>query len=117
MPRILVVDDNAMMRTVMRAALDRAGHKVTLADSGEKALKAVEGGEAFDLVVTDIHMPKMSGADLTRALRKTLPDLNVLLISGDADAINPKEFGQAVFSLEKPFTADKLASKVAEILG
>jgi len=116
-PRILVVDDNAMMRTVMRAALDRAGHKVTLAESGEKALKVVESGETFDLVVTDIHMPKMSGGDLTRTLRKALPALKVLLISGDADAINPKEFGDAVFALEKPFTADKLASKVAEILG
>lgn len=117
MPKILVVDDNAMMRTVMRAALERAGHKVTLAESGEKALKAVESGEAFDLVVTDIHMPKMSGADLARALQKALPEIRMLLISGDADAINPKEFGTAVYSLEKPFTADRLASKVADILG
>jgi len=46
-----------------------------------------------------------------------LPALKVLLISGDADAISPKEFGDAVHALEKPFTADKLAAKVAEILG
>lgn len=117
MPKILVVDDNAMMRTVMRAALDRAGHKVTLAESGEKALAILGGGESFDLLVTDIHMPKMSGGDLIRALRKTLPNLAVLLISGDVDAINPREFDGDVYAMEKPFTADKLASKVAEIIG
>lgn len=116
MPKILVVDDNAMMRTVMRAALDRAGHKVTLAESGEKALKTVESGEAFDLVVTDIHMAKMSGADLARALQKSLPAMKVLLISGDVDAMSLRDLPNAT-SLEKPFTADRLASKVAEILG
>lgn len=121
MPRILVVDDNAMMRTVMRSALERAGHRVVLADNGEKALKAA-AGEPFDLMVTDVQMPRMGGVDLVRALRKSLPDLKVLIISGAVDEgqmhgyASDKSLGISA-TLEKPFTADKLASKVAEILG
>ncbi len=121
-PRILVVDDNAMMRTVMRSTLERAGHQVILADNGEKALKAAAEGGPFDLVVTDVQMPRMGGVDFVRALRKSRPDLKVLMISGAVDEgqmhgyATDKSLGISA-TLEKPFTADKLASKVAEILG
>lgn len=116
-----MVDDNAMMRTVMRSTLERAGHQVVLADNGEKALKAA-AGEPFDLMVTDVQMPRMGGIDLVRALRKSLPDLKVLIISGAVDEGQMHGYASdrslsISATLEKPFTADKLASKVAEILG
>src|SRR5262249_10559781 len=120
--RILLVDDNAVMRAVMRAALDRAGHQVTMAGDGEQALKAVTDGGVFDLIVTDIQMPKMGGVDFINALRKTLPDVKILVVSGRVEGFDLKDMTSSknlgvTGYLEKPFTADKLASKVAELLG
>lgn len=121
MAQILVVDDNAMMRTVMRAALERAGHNIVLAEGGDKALKAAAQSH-FDLVITDIQMPGMTGVELVQALRKAIPDLKVLVISGQMEPVelhgmtSGKSLGVTA-SLDKPFTADKLVSKVAEILG
>jgi two-component system chemotaxis response regulator CheY len=119
--QVLVVDDNAVMRTVMRVALERAGHTVTMAEDGVKALQATGSGQ-FDLVITDIQMPKMDGVDLVQALKKTAPQVKVLVISGRLegtelqDMTSKKTLG-ASGSLEKPFTADRLVSKVAEVLG
>ena len=120
--RILVVDDNAMMRTVMRVPLERAGHEVTVAGDGESALKAVAGAAAFDLIITDIHMPRMGGVDLVHALRKSQSSAKVLVISGHVEGpelqsmTSTKTLG-ADGALEKPFTADRLVTKVAELLG
>ncbi len=121
MARILLVDDNTMMRTVMRAALERAGHAVTQAADGERALLALAAGP-FDLIVTDINMPGMGGVDLVNAVRGSSPDTKILVISGFLDGSDLKDMTSAKTqgvqgSLEKPFTADKLVNKVAEILG
>jgi len=118
--QVLVVDDNAVMRTVMRVALEKAGHKVSMAEDGERALKAAADG-SFDLVITDIQMPKMDGVDLVQQLRKARPQAKVLVISGRVEGAelqgmtSSKTLG-ASGSLEKPFTADRLVSKVAELL-
>lgn len=121
MARILVVDDNTMIRTVMRAALERAGHVITLAADGERALQAI-AGETFDLIITDINMPGMGGVDFVKAIRAKLPQAKILVISGFLDGSELKDMTSAKTqgvqgSLEKPFTADKLVTKVAEILG
>ena len=120
--RVLVVDDNAVMRSVMRAALERAGHEVTLAENGERALQATAAGGAFDLIVTDIQMPRMGGVDLVTAVRKSSPEAKVLVISGQVEGLDLRDMTSAKSigaqgSLEKPFTADRLVAKVAEILG
>lgn len=121
MARILLVDDNTMMRTVMRAALDRAGHAVTQAADGERALQALADGP-FDLIITDIQMPGMGGVDLVNAIRASSPAAKILVISGWMEGSDLKDMTSAKTqgvqgSLEKPFTADKLVTKVAEILG
>jgi CheY-like chemotaxis protein len=119
--QVLVVDDNPVMRTVMRVALERAGHRVAMAEDGERALKAAADGK-FDLIITDIQMPRMGGVDLVHALKKTLPEVKVLVISGRVEGpelqgmTSTKTLG-ATGSLEKPFTADRLVTKVAELLG
>ena len=121
MARILVVDDNTMMRTVMRAALERAGHEVTQAQDGERALQAVAAA-AFDLIVTDIQMPGMGGLDLVNRVRASSPAAKILVISGFLEGSELKDMTSAATqgvqgSLEKPFTADRLVTKVTEILG
>lgn len=120
MARLLVVDDNPMMRTVMRAALERAGHEVVLAENGVRALEI--GGGPFDLVVTDIEMPHMDGIDLVETIRERSPTAKILVISGRVSGPTLKGMTSekslaATAALEKPFTADRLVSKVDEILG
>jgi CheY-like chemotaxis protein len=118
--RILVVDDNAMMRSVLRMSLQRAGHEVALAEDGLQAMKAIDG-QSFDLIITDVQMPKMDGLDLVPALRKSLPDIKILVISGRVDGRGyealaaPTKLG-ADGALEKPFTSERLIAKLAELL-
>jgi CheY-like chemotaxis protein len=119
---ILVVDDNAMMRTVLRGALRRAGHEVTVAEDGERALAAVSTHGPFDLIITDIEMPGLDGRGLLRALRETSCGSPVILMSGHhGDSELARLVGgdspAAQAALEKPFTAERLISKVAEVIG
>jgi CheY-like chemotaxis protein len=97
--RILVVDDEPAQRSLLRRILERAGHEVSDAGDGAAALQAVRESPP-DLVVTDMMMPVMSGAELIRQLRCE-PDtagIPILVASGDshlaagADAVVTKPF-------------------------
>jgi two-component system chemotaxis response regulator CheY len=117
---ILIVDDNAMMRSVMRVALARAGYDVTLAEDGAKALAKLSDGKRFDLIITDLEMPILDGAGLVGALRRASCSSPVLLISGRVGGGELARLASSDLavqgSLEKPFTGAKLISKVAELL-
>jgi CheY-like chemotaxis protein len=97
--RILVVDDEPDQRLLLRRIFERAGHEVTDAGDGAAALKAVHESPP-DLVVTDIMMPVMDGAELIRRLRcePATSHIPILAASGDcrlagaADAIMPKPY-------------------------
>jgi CheY-like chemotaxis protein len=122
MARILVVDDNAMMRSVMRIALQRAGHDVTIAEDGTRALAAFGTGGSFDLIITDMEMPRLDGRGLVEALRRATCASPVLVISGrygesELARMAAGESPSVQGSLEKPFTAERLISKVSEMLG
>jgi len=65
---ILAIDDSASMREILQAALGAAGYDVTTANDGEDGLEHALA-QRFDLVLTDLHMPRMSGLDLIRKLR------------------------------------------------
>ena len=67
--RVLVVDDEKHILTVMREALTQAGYRVTCAASGAEALAAIRA-ELFDAAITDIRMPDMSGLDLLREIKR-----------------------------------------------
>ena len=80
---ILVVDDDAGVRTLTRRLLERAGFKVMVAADGLQALDVVAAhGDQIDLVLTDVVMPGMSGRDLAEALWRKRPDTRVLFMSG-----------------------------------
>jgi two-component system cell cycle sensor histidine kinase/response regulator CckA len=122
MARILVVDDNAMIRTVLRTTLEEAGHAVAVAEGGEHALRTIAGDNTFDLIITDIAMPHMGGADLIEALHEASPTTKTLVISGRIDGrelrgMTSMKTLRATGALEKPFTGERLIAKVAEILG
>ncbi len=117
--RILVVDDDAATRVLVRRYLERLGYAVLLAESGPKALRLFEEHHrTIKLVVTDIVMPEMDGLALVRRLRQLQPNVKVLLISGYADDIIAEHGAmppETAF-LAKPFMADGLGAKVEAVL-
>ena len=112
--RILMVDDDALIAMSSVDMLEDLGHAVTEANSGAEALRILESGEAFDLMITDYSMPGMTGGQLAKAVRDMLPDLPILLATGYADL--PPGAGIDLPRLGKPYTQDQLAAEIAKAL-
>lgn len=83
---VLVVDDEAPVRRVLSRLLERDGHRVDEAESGEAALAGLGEGAAYDVILSDIHMPGVSGREFLTRLRERAPELadRVVFITGDA---------------------------------
>jgi two-component system, cell cycle response regulator CpdR len=79
MARILVVDDEPLFRTFVASVLQIAGHQTTLAADG---LEALESPGPFDLLLTDLMMPRMTGGELARRMRQRNPVVKVLYLTG-----------------------------------
>ena len=111
--RILVVDDEPMVRTVTAKLLRLKGHDVTEAEGGPEALDRFDEG-GYDLVITDLSMPDMSGRELAHHLRKRSRSMPILLLTGDTDADDSTEQVNAV--VRKPFKLDELESVIQRVL-
>ena len=118
MARILIAEDEAALREFINRALTHHGHEVVTVADGAEALSALQKGEDFDLLLTDIVMPVMDGIALALKVTKDFPDLKVLMMTGYAAE------RQRAYNLEmlihdviaKPFTLDEICEKVAEAL-
>lgn len=111
--RILVVDDDPPLLRALVRGLSNAGHEVVAADGGASALEQFEKG-SFDVVVSDIAMPDLSGLELLRAVREKDLDLPVVLITGEPSvetAVQAFEYG-AFHYLPKPISLEVLASRI-----
>jgi len=107
---ILLVEDEAMVRAVAERALTRQGYTVVTASNGEEALERLEGGETFDLLISDVVMPTMDGPTLVRHARQKYPELPILFMSGYAEEQLRKSIDiQNVAFLPKPFSVQQLA--------
>lgn len=121
MPRILIIDDEESLRSLLRRVLVRAGHETQEAADGKAGLKAVAEG-TFDLVVTDIIMPEMEGIDFILQLHRKAPGLPIIAMSGGG-RIRPEgylktaQLAGAKRTLTKPFTIQELLDAVGECLG
>ena len=114
---ILLVDDEPRVREVVRMMLERAGHRVVEAESGEDAITQFNTMESVDLLVSDLQMPGMSGLELFDKLAERLPSLRVVFISGAASPADLHTIARKkAVLLEKPFSAEMLASIVREVL-
>lgn len=115
--RILLVEDEDMVRAVAERALTRAGYTVTTASDGEEGLEIVAGGAEFDLVVSDVVMPSMDGPAMAREIRKIAPKLPVLFMSGYAEE---QLRGQITIAnmhfIPKPFSVQQISDKVGAVL-
>ena len=115
--RVLLVEDEDMVRAVAERALTRAGYTVTAAADGDEGLAYVEQGAEFDLVLSDVVMPGMDGPAMIRAIRARHPALPVLFMSGYAEEQLRKEINIAdVHFLPKPFTVQQVTDKVGAVL-
>src|SRR6185436_13037222 len=113
---LLLVDDDAHIREVMRFALEKAGHQVTEAADGAAAY-ALFRGQPFDLVVLDIVMPELDGLELCRRIRAhgALPIIFVSSRDEELDRVLGLELGADDY-LTKPFSPRELAARVAAVL-
>ena len=120
MARILIIDDEPNMLSMLRRMLHQAGHQVSEASNGAEGIDSYER-DPPDLVITDIIMPKKEGIETIIALHRADPDLPIIAISGGGrsggkDFLSSAEKLGACHSLPKPFRGDQLLSAVSESL-
>ena len=116
---VLVVEDDAALRAVACRAIRSHGYEVLEAQNGREALEICDRHEKqIHLVVSDVVMPEMGGGDLAHRIAASHPDIKILLMSGYTRDVVARESiirdGSAF--IEKPFTLDKLAEKMREVL-
>jgi two-component system response regulator PilR (NtrC family) len=107
--RIMVVDDERSMREMLSILLKRHGYAVTSASSGNKAIAILEGGEQFDVVITDLMMDRGSGLEVLEAVKRTSPDCEVIVITAfgtTETAVEAMKKG-AYDYIAKPFNVDE----------
>ena len=116
--KVLLVEDEDMVRTVAERALTRAGYEVTACANGEEGLAAIlEGSVSFDLVVSDVVMPGMDGPAMVRAIRKKLPKMPVLFMSGYAEEQLRRDIDiPDMHFIAKPFSVASIGDKVGAVL-
>ena len=109
MEKILVVDDEKSLREVMSIMLKRAGYEVTEASDGEQAIGQVNK-DIYDLVITDLRMPKADGMDVLKAVKSSSPETVVLVVTafGTADSAVEAMKQGAYDYLTKPFQVDEV---------
>ena len=111
---ILLVEDEPAVRQLFCLALTRAGYRVHEARNGQEAMKVFDQhGDSIDLLLTDMRMPFMGGAELAKQLRTRRRTLKLLCISGYAGG-SELEFSDDF--LATPFSRDELLAKVREVL-
>lgn len=116
--KVLFVDDDDAVRIVGARGLRQKGYDVIDCVSAENALEHIEAGEKFDMLITDMMMPGMSGAELAGIVKQKSPQTVVILASGYSEEIARKELAgsQDFYFISKPYGLDDLNKKVKEVL-
>lgn len=115
--KVLVVDDEAVIREGMKRILEGAGYAVETFASGYSAIERMQDHE-FDLVITDLKMPGMNGIEVLKSIKILQPEVPVILITGYAaidNAIESMKSGAADY-IPKPFTPDEILGKVKKAI-
>jgi DNA-binding response OmpR family regulator len=118
--RILVIDDDDQMRTLLRQVMEWAGYEVIVAGDGREGMQK-QRKHAADLVITDLIMPEQEGLETITSLKKEYPEIKIIAISGGG-RIGPEAYLPAAQELgadrvfSKPFDVRELAEAVKELL-
>jgi DNA-binding NtrC family response regulator len=116
--KILVIDDEDIVRRSCSRTLSPLGYEVTLTESSLDGLRMIDD-EEFDLVLTDIKMPDMDGIEVLKQVREKFPGMKVIIMTGYQtveNAVKSVQLG-AFDYIEKPFSPDELISSVSKALG
>jgi PAS domain S-box-containing protein len=111
---VLVIDDDSLVLTSTCLLLEDLGHRVISATSGRQGLELFEVNPSIDLVITDMAMPQMSGAQLADAIRRLKPDVPIILATGYAERL--EGFAAGLPRLSKPFTQLNLVETIASAM-
>src|SRR4051812_35399567 len=120
MARILLVDDDDLLRNALRLTLGKMGHHVHEARNGNEALRLF-AAEPPDLVLTDIIMPEKEGLETILELKRLHPTVKIIAMSGGGRATDidylkiARQMGVAR-TLHKPFSSDAMATAIAEVI-
>lgn len=115
--RILVVDDEDALRTVLSSELEGEGYKVDTAGDGDEAIAIVQK-KPFNLVLLDIKMPKVDGFEVLKFIKGKYPHVKVIMLTGFADlknAIESKKLGAEDF-VSKPYDLVDLLTTIERVL-
>ncbi len=118
MARILAIDDDEAVRSLLSNALTREGHEVRLARNGDEALKVLAANPC-ELVITDIVMPGKEGIETILELRRNHPEVRIIALSGSDAGLDYLRFAEklgAMRTLAKPVRLADLRQMVAECL-
>ncbi len=115
--RILVVDDEAALRTVLSSELHTEEYMVSTASDGDEAIELLQS-HPIDLILLDIKMPRVDGFQVLRFVKEKLPHVKVIMLTGFADlknAIESKKLGAEDF-ISKPYDLVDLLSTIERVL-
>ena len=119
-PRVLVIDDEALIGTAIRRILTKQGMEVVVVERGREGIALVTDGEHFDAIFCDMMMPDFSGVDVYDALRAKAPSMmsRVIFMTGNAFSAREHDLfsGTKNVRIEKPFLPADLSGAVAEVL-
>lgn len=114
---ILLVEDDPRVQASTRAGLTELGHVVSACGSGEEALAILADGSSFDLVLTDVMMPGMTGPELIAAISRDYPEIAVLFVTGYVGEAGQTEDFADHEVLRKPFTISALGNAIGRAMG
>jgi PAS domain S-box-containing protein len=115
--RVLVVEDEEKIRTLLQEAFCAAGHKVTEAANGAEAIKRLDDGE-FDLMICDLGLPELSGLHVARWVKEFRPDLPVIIATGFAEMITKEDHDKARIDdvIRKPYAVADVLNRANQII-
>ncbi len=114
---ILVIDDEQSIRDIIKSTLELQGYKVLVADGGQEGIALFSPRpDDFSLVITDMSMPVMDGPATITALQNIRPGVRIIVMSGVLEKARLAGVGTSVSFLQKPFTGDKLLTRLHEVL-
>jgi CheY-like chemotaxis protein len=115
---VLVVEDDALVRTLVRDVLEDLGYEPLLAADAKMALPLLESKQRIDLLISDVGLPGLNGRQLAEMARQFRPELKVLFLTGYAEhaSVRSTFLGRDMELMTKPFAVDELAAKIKEML-
>ncbi|HWV12844.1 MAG TPA: response regulator [Sphingobium sp.] len=115
---VLLVEDDESVRLLVRDVLEELGYKATEAADGQEAVRILESGRRFDLMISDVGLPGMNGRQLAEIAREHLADLPILFVTGYAEgaAVRGGFLSDNMQMITKPFQIEMLSARIREML-